>query len=159
MIPRWIIGVVINCTGSVAINLGVVLMKLSHKLHRSKVLGCDDEPSSLDGPVTSETGLIDRRKADKSRRQTTHRSRESLDEMLPGEGDSFSKNFDSYIKGVWSDMLSGNKKYWYLGGGSFLLGTIINFSSMSYAPQSLLSSLGSVQFVSNCVFGKLILKV
>ncbi len=159
MTPRWIIGVVINCTGSVAINLGVVLMKLSHKPHRSKVVGCDDELLPLDGPVTSETGLIDRRKADKSHRQTTHRSRESLDEILPGEGGSFSKNFDSYMKGAWSDMLSGNKKYWYLGGGFFLLGTIINFFSMSYAPQSLLSSLGSVQFVSNCVFGKLILKV
>ncbi len=189
MIPRWIIGVLINCTGSVAINLGVVLMKLSHKPHRSKEICSEYELLPLDGPVTSETGLRDRRTPDKQRRHTYHRSRESpdeipvgdggggdrrkpdkqhhhthrhsresLDEITVGDGDSVSKSFSS-MNNVWSEMLSGNKKYWYLGGGFFLLGTVINFFSMGYAPQSLLSSLGSVQFVSNCVFAKLILKV
>ncbi len=162
MIPRWAIGVTMNCMGSVAINLGVVLMKMSHKSSRrsSKVLSCD-EPTPSDGFITAETGLIDRRKGHHPRRPS-HRSRESMDEMLPGivnEDDRFTKNGGSYVKGVWSDMLTEDNKYWYLGGVSFLLGTIINFFSMGYAPQSLLSGLGSVQFLSNCVFGKLLLKV
>ncbi len=162
MIPRWAIGVTINCTGSVAINLGVVLMKLSHKSTRkpSKVLSCD-EPTPSDDFITPETGLIERRKAHHQHRPS-HRSREITDEMLLGvvsEGGKFTRNGVSYVQGIWSDMLSEYKRYWYLGGISFLFGTIINFFSMGFAPQSLLSSLGSVQFISNCIFGKLILKV
>ncbi|CAM9814965.1 unnamed protein product [Chrysoparadoxa australica] len=49
------------------------------------------------------------------------------------------------------------KWLWLLGAGSFVFGSIVNFFSMSFAPQSLLSSLGSVQFISNVFFGKLIL--
>ncbi len=161
MIPRWSIGVIINCTGSVAINLGVVLMKLSHKTHKSKELNCDDESSFSNGYVTAETGLIDRRKVNLSRR-LSHLSHDLTEEVLKGagyDGEDFSWNHDCKLKDTWSHILGGYKKYWYLGGFYFLLGTVINFFSMGYAPQSLLSSLGSIQFISNCFFGKLILKV
>ena len=39
----------------------------------------------------------------------------------------------------------------------FVLGSITNFVSFSLAAQSLLASLGGVQFVANCIFGKIIL--
>ena len=33
-------------------------------------------------------------------------------------------------------------------------GSLVNFASFGFAPQSLLASLGSVQFISNVIFGK-----
>jgi hypothetical protein len=41
-----------------------------------------------------------------------------------------------------------------VGAFLFMIGGVLNFVSFSYAAQSLLASLGSVQFVSNVVFGK-----
>uniref|UniRef100_A0A061RQ90 Probable magnesium transporter n=1 Tax=Tetraselmis sp. GSL018 TaxID=582737 RepID=A0A061RQ90_9CHLO len=47
---------------------------------------------------------------------------------------------------------------WQVGVVIFLAGGIANFVSFGYAPQSLLSALGSVQFVSNVVFASVVLK-
>ena len=52
-----------------------------------------------------------------------------------------------------------SSRLWCSGASSLAFGSVLNFVSMGFAPQSLLASLGSVQFVSNVVFGKLILKV
>lgn len=47
--------------------------------------------------------------------------------------------------------------YWRLGASLFAAGSVINFLSLSMAAQSLLATLGGVQFVSNIFFGKCIL--
>ncbi|CAN0307719.1 unnamed protein product, partial [Ectocarpus sp. 12 AP-2014] len=47
---------------------------------------------------------------------------------------------------------------WYLGAVLLVTGSLVNFASFGFAPQSLLASLGSVQFISNVVFGKVILR-
>lgn len=53
------------------------------------------------------------------------------------------------------DELHGKAKaVWYLGAVMLVAGSLVNFASFGFAPQSLLSSLGSVQFVSNVIFGK-----
>lgn len=46
------------------------------------------------------------------------------------------------------------KALWYLGAMLLVIGSLVNFVSFAFAPQSLLASLGSVQFVSNVIFGK-----
>lgn len=46
---------------------------------------------------------------------------------------------------------------WYFGVLLFLLGNICNFASLSMANLSLLSSIGSIQFVTNVIFSRLIL--
>ncbi|CAM9687756.1 unnamed protein product, partial [Phaeothamnion confervicola] len=46
---------------------------------------------------------------------------------------------------------------WYAGAGALVFGSLLNFLSMGFAAQSLLASLGSVQFISNVVFGSAIL--
>lgn len=51
-----------------------------------------------------------------------------------------------------------SKKIWVFGLSIFVAGSIFNFISFGYAAQSLLAALGSVQFVSNVVFGRFILK-
>ena len=46
------------------------------------------------------------------------------------------------------------KALWCAGAVLLVVGSLVNFASFGFAPQSLLASLGSVQFVSNVVFGK-----
>lgn len=47
---------------------------------------------------------------------------------------------------------------WQAGIGLFAGGNVLNFVSFGFAAQSLLAALGSVQFVSNVVFARLVLK-
>lgn len=41
MVPKWATGAIINITGSVAINLGTNLMKLSHKVRICHGMGLE----------------------------------------------------------------------------------------------------------------------
>ena len=50
-----------------------------------------------------------------------------------------------------------SKVYWRLGATLFAAGSVINFLSLSMAAQSLLATLGGVQFVSNIFFARCIL--
>lgn len=61
-----------------------------------------------------------------------------------------------------ADKLLGEKdkifqRTWGFGVGLFAAGNVLNFISFSFAAQSLLAALGSVQFVSNVVFSAMIL--
>lgn len=49
-------------------------------------------------------------------------------------------------------------RIWRIGMVIFISGSFINFSSFAFAAQSLLAALGTVQFVSNVVFAKCVLK-
>ncbi len=53
--------------------------------------------------------------------------------------------------------LHASQLYWRLGVLLFSAGSLINFLSLSMAAQSLLATLGGVQFVSNIFFAKFIL--
>ena len=53
----------------------------------------------------------------------------------------------------------GKSKIWLGGCVTFAIGNVMNFASLSLAAQSLLASLGSVQFLANVLFGCLILHV
>lgn len=47
---------------------------------------------------------------------------------------------------------------WIIGTAIFVSGSLINFASYAFAAQSLLASLQSIQFVSNLILGKCLLK-
>ncbi len=47
---------------------------------------------------------------------------------------------------------------WIVGTVVFISGSLLNFASYGLAPQSMLASLESVQFVTNLIFGKFMLK-
>jgi len=49
-------------------------------------------------------------------------------------------------------------KTWLIGFAAFVLGNFLNFFSFSFAAQSLLASLGSVQFITNVIFARIVLK-
>ncbi|KAK9824316.1 hypothetical protein WJX72_009403 [[Myrmecia] bisecta] len=46
---------------------------------------------------------------------------------------------------------------WQIGVALFSIGNVLNFASFGFAAQSLLAALGSIQFVSNVIFSKLVL--
>jgi drug/metabolite transporter (DMT)-like permease len=48
-------------------------------------------------------------------------------------------------------------KWWRIGMTTFIIGNFLNFASFSFANQSLLAALGSVQFVTNVAFGRFVL--
>ena len=47
---------------------------------------------------------------------------------------------------------------WIIGTFIFVSGSLLNFASYAFAAQSTLASLESVQFVTNLIFGRLLLK-
>jgi len=49
-------------------------------------------------------------------------------------------------------------KIWYIGVFLMVFGGILVFGSLGFAPQSLLAPLGSIQFVSNVIMGRFLLK-
>ena len=49
-------------------------------------------------------------------------------------------------------------KTWLMGFTAFVAGNFFNFFSFSFAAQSLLASLGAVQFITNVIFARLVLK-
>ena len=50
-------------------------------------------------------------------------------------------------------------KVWVFGTTVFLSGSLLNFWSYGFAPQSVLAALESIQFVTNIMFGKFMLGV
>jgi len=50
-----------------------------------------------------------------------------------------------------------SRRTWLIGFTIFMLGNILNFISFGFAAQSLLAALGSIQFLSNVVFAKIVL--
>ena len=50
---------------------------------------------------------------------------------------------------------AAESKIWVFGTFVFVTGSLLNFASYPFAPQSMLASLESIQFVSNLLFGKI----
>ncbi|GMI04960.1 hypothetical protein TrRE_jg4548, partial [Triparma retinervis] len=133
--PKWVEGVLMNVVGQICINLGTNVMKFGHALQ--------DVPSHVDG----KGGFDDMKLESGGQRLSADDydfDPEDEDEGLnPTEEGSRFKGKSKWVKRV--------------GAFLFMIGGVLNFVSFSYAAQSLLASLGSVQFVSNVVFGKFVL--
>jgi hypothetical protein len=146
-IPRWVVGVTINCCGSVAVNFGTNLMKLSHRGGNTTLKEKSANSVDVGHSDNSSSRFLLRPGLDQRKPNTHHasalpeRNRHQSEDEQGGTGTG-----------------GANRLLWLMGIVSFLLGSAVNFYSMSFAPQSLLSSLGSVQFLSNVAFGKLILR-
>jgi len=52
---------------------------------------------------------------------------------------------------------SCQSKTWIVGTIIFISGSLLNFAAFAFAPQSILASLEGIQFVTNVLFGKLVL--
>lgn len=140
------LGVGLNCLGSVCINLGTNIIKYSHIVEADRLereqksvldsnarAGTKGGDSSLIKSSSGETGNGDAAPAGL-------RPPKKLKRLL-----SFQPAFSS-------------KYYWRFGFLLFIIGNVLNFGSFSFAKQSLLAALGSIQFVTNVIFGKTVLK-
>ncbi|CAM9256286.1 unnamed protein product, partial [Ectocarpus fasciculatus] len=69
---------------------------------------------------------------------------DSTDKPAPSQGEAAGGTGSDYV--------------WKMGMLAFVLGSIVNFVSFAFAAQSLLACLGTVQFISNVFFAKVVLK-
>jgi drug/metabolite transporter (DMT)-like permease len=139
-IPRWIWGVSMNIFGQIMINFGTNVMKYGHGLSAESNLTHVDSLQSMDGyggePVAGHRFSVD----DYDLTET--------DFSDDDDPNSTSKNKRKSSRAKWMKRV---------GSLLFITGGILNFISMGFAAQSLIASLGSVQFLSNVIFGKFVL--
>lgn len=126
---NWVLGVTLGLIGSIAINTGNNIQALGHKALK-------EDPSKIRNKM---------RRRRKWRRGTS--------KTFPAKDeDMTSDNMASSLPSPCSSRL------WIFGTSIFVAGTLFTFASYAFAPQSMLASLQSIQFVTNLFFGKFVLK-
>eukprot|EP01083_Nonionella_stella_P231036 816175_1 len=152
-VSNFALGVILNIGGSILINLGTNIVKFAHV----KDIARSGGQSGIDDHVQSVNSKNEKKK------KNTPPSPQS-----PQEEEAAVRSSDSlgYVSGEESrdsaeplNPRAGiTPKSFYIGWCLFVVGNVLNFSSFSKAPQSVLSALGSVQFVTNVIFGAAVLK-
>lgn len=85
---------------------------------------------------------------------------EETDKISPNKHGQETPKYDTLRRcctSLFGSQVYNSKVYWRLGATLFATGSVINFLSLSMAAQSLLATLGGVQFVSNIFFARCIL--
>lgn len=135
---NWTLGIALGLVGSIAINTGNNLQSLGLKsLQREQQLTSRSSPAekpSRKVPWLSPTPV-------KISPEDHEPEDESHSEFV------FVKARTNPIHSI----------AWIVGTIIFVLGSLLNFASYAFAAQSMLASLESVQFVTNLIFGKLLL--
>jgi hypothetical protein len=134
-------GIIINIIGSISINFGTNLLKYSHLKAQKKAAAAAIELEAERKNESNEMKLTDY-----SKQSLTIRS-ESVHTVEVRE--------EAAVSGKQAS--GAGTRLWYIGFIIFALGNVGNFASFSLAPQSLLASLGSVQFLTNVAFSYFIL--
>jgi len=174
---RKTIGVLINVFGSIAINLGNNLQSSGHRTRQEeksvdiRVPSKDEEEESdeetgywvdveekndvLLSLLDCSGGPID----ESSKKEQKNKSHPSSDlEAYKNKMHHDIDNDDTHQLSTFFLLLNRICDLWIIGTCFFIFGTVSVFISYSFAPQSLLAPLGSVQFVTNIFFAKLIHK-
>ncbi len=139
---NWVLGVTLGLLGSVAINTGNNIQSLG-----LKGLKDANESASIPKKRQSFRQLNDRRKTAPLCVSDSSDEKASV-EVLP---DNDSQNESRRAKPCSSIT-------WVIGTVVFVSGSLLNFASYAFAAQSMLASLESIQFVTNLIFGKFMLK-
>ena len=136
---NWMLGLILNLIGSVLINGGTNLIKLAHNYHARY------------------TALNESRTTDTNNSSSSHSNSHE-------KNDGTENSSSSILHYNRSDQTSEKRpkarsgRWVYISGIlTFSLGSLVNFMSFGFAPQSLLAALGSAQFVSNVAFGAFLL--
>jgi hypothetical protein len=135
-IEKWIIGVIFGLLGSIAINTGNNIQSLGLMRLEKKT-----------------------REAKKANEKKDVAVKESGNRVAASDGNDAGNGADHGDDGEDEDSIEqispGHSRVWILGTCVFVSGSLMNFASYPFAPQSMLASLESVQFVSNLLFGKI----
>lgn len=95
---------------------------------------------------------LDERRSMRRRSSSSHR--DELMALVESEEPGGREGGGAEGRGGTTEFEWKTKALWYLGAFLLVAGSLVNFASFGFAPQSLLASLGSVQFISNVIFGK-----
>ena len=134
---NWTLGITLGILGSIAINTGNNLQSLGLKSLEQ------EEQSTKNSPV-------DKHKP--SRRVPWLSPTPVKTHPKDNENDSQSVVFVKVRRSPVESIA------WIIGTIIFVSGSLLNFASYAFAAQSTLASLESVQFVTNLIFGRLLLK-
>ena len=164
-IPRWIWGIILNIVGQVLINFGKPIEKVSQMYPPAWNCTCIRAPQIQPTNIASLTTPLGTNVMKYGHGLSPPEP--PKDSRLPGSPVPHRLSMDDYDftetdfsdSEVDDDKKARSKGKWMKRIGSllFITGGVLNFVSMGFAAQSLLASLGSVQFVTNVVFGKFVL--
>ena len=139
---NWILGVILGLLGSVAINTGNNIQSLGLKGFQTK-----------------------RRKEIKSQRRVKTSSCRCCRTRKTAPLNNNEKDQNEGIKENAEELLHNQQNdhpctsiTWVVGTIVFVTGSLLNFASYAFGAQSMLASLESIQFVTNIIFGKFMLK-
>lgn len=138
---NWILGVILGLLGSIAINTGNNIQSLGLKGVQSK----SKDNESHRRVKTSSYRCCRRRKTaplTSNKNEETEDAKENVQELLQNQQDNHPCTSIT----------------WVVGTVIFVSGSLLNFASYAFAAQSMLASLESIQFVTNLIFGKFMLK-
>ena len=141
-----------NMVGNVLINFGTNLLKLAHDVTKGRDYSILKQSADGDGDVGEEGGM--------ARPDTPEHPAVSKDDM---QHQGLSSEMITSLDGAASSVQNALSnvpppKLKWAGIVFFALGASLNFISYSYAAQSLLAAIASIQFVSNVFFGWVVLR-
>ncbi len=136
---NWTLGITLGILGSVAINTGNNLQSLG-----LKSLEQEAEQSTRNSPADK-----------KPTRRIPWLSPTPVKVAPLEENQNDSQSEFVFVKVKRNPVES---IAWIIGTFIFVSGSLLNFASYAFAAQSTLASLESVQFVTNLIFGRLLLK-
>jgi drug/metabolite transporter (DMT)-like permease len=134
---NWILGVTLGLLGSIAINTGNNVQSLGLKR------------------LKESTHLRQRNEKQSKRKFKSWLSR---DGRRTAPSDAISKNSVETQDMDSKSVQPYTSITWMIGTAIFVSGSLLNFASYAFAAQSMLASLESIQFVTNLIFGKFMLK-
>ena len=136
---KWILGVTLGLLGSIAINTGNNVQSLGLKNLK--------EGKSYDSGIEIKKSFLpDFRR---QRRKTAPSDLQVTCNEISVKGKDLNKESKAH---------PCSSMTWMIGTIIFVSGSLLNFASYAFAAQSMLASLESIQFVTNLIFGKFMLK-
>ena len=164
---NWTYGITFNIIGSILINGGQNFIKLGHDIrNESNQNVSPSSPANGSSPVSSISKKNERKRSSAVKNDVEQENLISSKKKNQGfhecdeEDLSEMKSVNSHVL-VKSSLLThknGRGRMSYIAGVvSYTIGSIANFASFGFAPQSLLAAFGSTQFVSNVFFAKFVL--
>ncbi|KFY64694.1 hypothetical protein V496_03089 [Pseudogymnoascus sp. VKM F-4515 (FW-2607)] len=149
-IQRWssLIGIISSIVGNILISFALNIQRYAHlRLHKEL-----EEKKRRQRQVSNRYGTADGSWTGHNGRDETERLRGSFETAKSGSesGDDRNGNVEqqSYLK----------SPYWWVGIALMTIGETGNFLAYGFAPASIVSPLGVVALISNCVIAPILLK-
>lgn len=154
---NWVLGITLGLLGSIAINTGNNIQSLGLKnLSQEKV---EPESSALVSPNgrqrASSSSLPSLPWRSPAGKNTPKLRRSMLWSPTPTR--AVSNESEEEFDVVRVSKSPAQSVTWVVGTIVFVTGSLLNFASYAFAAQSMLASLESIQFVTNLIFGKVLL--